>query len=147
MAAGACEMVTTSALVGMFLVAALGSTAGRGSTAGAASLRVRLAALAAVSGGSPAAQRETAQPDAAAERFDAALAAWLPKQRAALAAIDEVVAGRRQPDALADVRAVLVYVCPNGLGNRLPGEDPTLLRPSRADLGRSMQWSSPRYSA
>ena len=122
MAGGACETVAVSALIGCLLVAGLYSTAGKGSSMGSTSLRVRLAALAAVTGGSPAALQDGARSDAAAERFDAALAAWLPKQSAALAAADEVVTGRQQPETLAALRTLVVYVCPNGLGNKLPGE-------------------------
>ncbi len=126
MAGGLCETVSMFVLVVMLLVASFSGTASKGSSLGSMSLRVRLAAHAAVTGGPPAALQGTARLDAAAERFDAALAAWLPVQSAALATIDEVAAGRRRPESLAAVRTVVAYVCPNGLGNKLPGEDPLL---------------------
>ena len=84
------------------------------------------AAHAAATGGPPAAPQDTTRPDAATARFDAALAAWLPLQSAVLAAVDEVAAGRRRPESLAAARTVVAYVCPNGLGNKLPGEYPRL---------------------
>ena len=128
----ACERITTCVLASLLLLAVLGSVSGRDPTVAWTTLRVRLTATAVR--GSPAATvaaaadaLQTARADAAAERFSAALAAWLPRQRAAVAGIDEVLATRKQLETLTDLRVVIVYVCPNGLGNRLPGEARLLL--------------------
>ncbi len=122
----ACERVTTCVLASLLLLAVLGSVSGRIPDTAWTTLRVRLTATA-VRGGYPspataADALQVARADAAAERFATALAAWLPRQRAAMAAVDEVLAKREQPDSLIDLRFVVAYVCPNGLGNRLPGE-------------------------
>ncbi len=123
----ACERVTTCVLASLLLLAVLGSVTGRVSDTAWTTLRVRLTATAVRGGGDPprpataADALQTARASAAAERFSNALAAWLPRQRAAMAAVDEVLAKRKQPDWLTGLRFVVAYVCPNGLGNRLPG--------------------------
>ena len=149
MATGAetCERVTTCLLASLLLLAVLGSVAGRDPKTAWTTLRVRLtatavrgspaAAAAAAAGGAAALQ--AARADAAAARFSAALAAGLPRQTAAVAAVDEVLAKRKPPESLTGLRLVVAYVCPNGLGNRLPGVS---LAPRFIDASSPRNWQA-----
>jgi hypothetical protein len=119
MAVEACERITSAVLISLLLLAVLGSLTGQDPKVAWTTLRVRLTPRP-VDGSSPQ-ELQDERAGAAAERFGAALAAWLPGHSAALAVIDDVAAGRKQPDAVAAVRVLIAWVCPNGLGNRLPG--------------------------
>ena len=114
------ERITTSVLISLLLLTVLCSPK-EGSfkpMAAWAALPVRLIGWS-VGGGTPQ-DLQDARAVAAAERFGAALAAWLPDQAAGLALLDDVAAGRKQSGVLADVRVLIAHVWSNGLGNRLP---------------------------
>ena len=121
MAGEVCERVATSCLGSLLLLAVLSRLAWPGHTVAWATLRVRVTAPAAGTSALDRMQYARIQASAGAERFEAAFTTWLSGQTAALSLMDSVAAGRKPREALADVRAVIVYVCTNGLGNRLPG--------------------------
>ena len=118
-----CERIVTSLFGSLLLLAVLSRLAWPDPTVAWATLRIRSQVTAPAAGTSAvdSLQYARAQASASAERFDAAFAAWLPGHTAALALVDDVATGRKPREALADVRALIAYVCPNGLGNRLPG--------------------------
>ena len=114
-----CDRVACSFLGSLLLLAVLGSLTWQEHKVAWTAVRVQLTAPAARKGAAEIPQDAWA--NGSAERFEAALAAWLPGHTAALALMDDVAAGRKPQKALKDVRVVILYICQNGLGNRLPG--------------------------